>query len=73
MKIAFIGFGEAARAVTDSLKGKGEAEFVAAFDLKQDEDMAAEVRSRGLRFVRRDPSDCRERAFPDLGRERTHR
>jgi 3-hydroxyisobutyrate dehydrogenase-like beta-hydroxyacid dehydrogenase len=50
MKIAFIGFGEAARAVTDSLKGKGEAEFVAAFDLKQDEDMAAEVRSRGLRF-----------------------
>jgi 3-hydroxyisobutyrate dehydrogenase-like beta-hydroxyacid dehydrogenase len=50
MKIAFIGFGEAARAFTDSLKGKGEAEFVAAYDLRQDEGMAAEVRSRGLRF-----------------------
>ncbi|MEZ0168959.1 DUF1932 domain-containing protein [Microvirga sp. TS319] len=50
MKIAFIGFGEAARAFTDTLKGKGEAEFVAAYDLRQDEAMAAEARSRGLRF-----------------------
>jgi 3-hydroxyisobutyrate dehydrogenase-like beta-hydroxyacid dehydrogenase len=50
MKIAFIGFGEAARAFTDSLRGKGEAEFTAAYDLKQDEPIAAEARSRGLRF-----------------------
>jgi len=50
MKIAFIGFGEAARAFTDSLKGRGEAEFIAAYDLRQDEAIAAEARSRGLRF-----------------------
>ncbi len=50
MKIAFIGFGEAARAFTDSLKGRGEAEFTAAYDTKQDEAIAAAARSRGLRF-----------------------
>ena len=50
MKIAFIGFGEAARAFTDSLKGRGEAEFTAAYDIRQDEAVAAAARSRGLRF-----------------------
>lgn len=50
MKIAFIGFGEAARAFTDTLKGKGEAEFIAAYDIQQNESIASEARSRGLRF-----------------------
>src|SRR5690606_38100715 len=50
MKIAFIGYGEAARAFTDTLKGKGEAEFTAAYDILQDESIACEARSRGLRF-----------------------
>lgn len=50
MKIAFIGYGEAARAFTDTLKGKGEAEFTAAYDILQDESIASEARSRGLRF-----------------------
>ncbi|MXQ14249.1 NAD(P)-dependent oxidoreductase [Microvirga makkahensis] len=50
MRIAFIGFGEAARAFTDSLQGRGEAEFTAAYDIKQDGPMAEAARSRGLRF-----------------------
>jgi 3-hydroxyisobutyrate dehydrogenase-like beta-hydroxyacid dehydrogenase len=50
MKIAYIGFGEAARAFTDSLSGKADVAFIAAYDVKQDEAMAAEARSRGLRF-----------------------
>ncbi|MBI1622701.1 NAD(P)-dependent oxidoreductase [Aquamicrobium zhengzhouense] len=50
MKIAFIGFGEAARAFTDTLKGTGEADFIAAYDILQSEAVSSEARSRGLRF-----------------------
>ncbi|MCH4272750.1 NAD(P)-dependent oxidoreductase [Kerstersia gyiorum] len=50
MKIAFIGFGEAARAFTDSLAGNPAASIVAAYDIRQDEEMRQAALSRGLRF-----------------------
>jgi 3-hydroxyisobutyrate dehydrogenase-like beta-hydroxyacid dehydrogenase len=50
VKIAFIGFGEAARAFTDSLAHKAGADIVVAYDIRQDEEMANGAVSRGLRF-----------------------
>lgn len=50
MKIAFIGYGEAARSFTDSLAQKASVEILAAYDICQDESMAAAATSRGLRF-----------------------
>ena len=50
MKIAFIGYGEAARAFTDTLSTKPGVEIVAAYDIRQDQDIASAATSRGLRF-----------------------
>ena len=50
MKIAFIGYGEAARAFSDSLAPKAGVEIVAAFDIRQDESVASAATGRGLRF-----------------------
>ncbi len=50
MKIAYIGFGEAARAFTDSLATHESAQFTAAYDIVQTEAMAQEATRRGLRF-----------------------
>jgi 3-hydroxyisobutyrate dehydrogenase-like beta-hydroxyacid dehydrogenase len=50
VKIAFIGYGEAARAFTDSLARKTGVEIIAAYDIRQDDSMAAAATSRGLRF-----------------------
>ncbi len=50
MKIAYIGFGEAARAFTDSLAGHEGVEFVAAYDVAQTDAMREEATRRGLRF-----------------------
>ena len=50
MKIAFIGYGEAARAFTHSLAQTTAADVIAAYDIRQDESMAAAATSRGLRF-----------------------
>ncbi|MCA0942065.1 DUF1932 domain-containing protein [Salipiger pacificus] len=48
MRIAFIGFGEAARAFTDSLMATGHALSFSAFDLKQDATMTEAMRARGV-------------------------
>ncbi|MBP1849513.1 NAD(P)-dependent oxidoreductase [Rhizobium halophytocola] len=50
MKIAFIGFGEAARAFTDSLAGKDGLSIIAAYDVKQDAAMIKACEDRGLSF-----------------------
>lgn len=50
MKIAYIGFGEAARAFTDSLAAHESVQFIAAYDLVQNEAMAQAATQRGLRF-----------------------
>ena len=50
MKIAFIGYGEAARAFTDSLASKTGVEIVAAYDIRQEESVASAATRRGLRF-----------------------
>lgn len=50
MKIAFIGFGEAARAFTDSLAGAPAVSIIAAYDVRQDDAMRQAALSRGLRF-----------------------
>ena len=50
MKLAFIGFGEAARAFTDSLAtGGGDLQVVAAYDVKDTPEMAEAMQARGLR------------------------
>lgn len=56
MNIAFIGFGEAGRSFTDSLQAGG-AHSIAAFDRRQDDEMAEAMRSRNVRAAR-DPSDA---------------
>lgn len=48
MKIAFIGFGEAARSFTDSLQKLGTAKIIAAYDLKADSTIAATANARGV-------------------------
>jgi 3-hydroxyisobutyrate dehydrogenase-like beta-hydroxyacid dehydrogenase len=48
MKIAFIGFGEAARSFTDSLQKLGSAKIIAAYDLKADSTIAATANARGV-------------------------
>ena len=50
MKIAFIGYGEAARAFTDTLLPKPGVEIIAAYDVRQDESVASAAAERGLRF-----------------------
>jgi 3-hydroxyisobutyrate dehydrogenase-like beta-hydroxyacid dehydrogenase len=50
MKIAFIGFGEAARAFTDTLSAKTGVEVLAAYDIRQDQDVASAAAGRGLRL-----------------------
>lgn len=50
MKIAYIGFGEAARAFTDSLLGTEGVEFTAAYDIVQTDAMREAAKQRGLRF-----------------------
>ncbi|ATI43856.1 phosphogluconate dehydrogenase (plasmid) [Pacificitalea manganoxidans] len=56
MNIAFIGFGEAGRSFADSLQAGG-AHSIAAFDRRQDDEMAEAMRSRNVRAAR-DPSDA---------------
>lgn len=51
MKIAFIGFGEAARAFTDTLASEGGAKIIAAYDIRQDDGVASAATGRGLRFA----------------------
>jgi 3-hydroxyisobutyrate dehydrogenase-like beta-hydroxyacid dehydrogenase len=51
VKIAFIGFGEAARAFTDSMDGIGGVTVVAAFDLQQTTEVAAAAAARGLHLA----------------------
>ncbi len=48
MKIAFIGFGEAARSFTDSLQKLGTAKIIAAYDLKADDTIAVAANARGV-------------------------
>lgn len=48
MKIAFIGFGEAARAFTDSLRAANAAQVTAAHDRLDASDMAAAMAERGV-------------------------
>ncbi|WP_353475073.1 DUF1932 domain-containing protein [Salipiger sp. H15] len=48
MRIAFIGFGEAARAFTDTLLAAGQDLSFAAFDVKQEAGMAEAMASRGV-------------------------
>ncbi|WP_116084885.1 NAD(P)-dependent oxidoreductase [Tropicimonas sp. IMCC34011] len=49
MKIAFIGFGEAARAFTDTLQETGDHSF-SAFDRKTGDDMEAAMAARSVRL-----------------------
>ncbi|MDT0681437.1 DUF1932 domain-containing protein [Roseicyclus sp. F158] len=49
MRIAFIGFGEAARAFTDTLRETGDHSF-SAFDRKTDDDMEAAMAARFVRL-----------------------
>ncbi|WP_114964666.1 NAD(P)-dependent oxidoreductase [Alkalilacustris brevis] len=56
MNIAFIGFGEAARAFTDSLLA-GSSHRIAAFDIRQDDAMAEAMANRGVRQGS-DPADA---------------
>lgn len=56
MKIAFIGFGEAARAFSDTLSRTADVDILATYDVRQDESVASAATGRGLRFE------------PDVGR-----
>jgi 3-hydroxyisobutyrate dehydrogenase-like beta-hydroxyacid dehydrogenase len=49
MQISFIGFGEAARAFTETLSSAGGGHAISAFDRLDTPDMAAEMSSRGVR------------------------
>lgn len=49
MQIAFIGFGEAARAFVDSLRQRAQAPGFAAYDLKPEAAMVEAMASRGVR------------------------
>lgn len=49
MQIAFIGFGEAARAFTDSLRQRPDAPGFAAYDIRDDAEMAEAMARRGVR------------------------
>ena len=57
MQVAFIGFGEAARAFTDSLRKRLEVHGFAAYDTKADAEMAHAMESRGVRRTET-PSDA---------------
>ena len=48
MRIAFIGFGEAARAFTDSLRAQDGTLRVAAHDVRSDPEMTAAIEGRGV-------------------------
>ncbi|MEW5422471.1 NAD(P)-dependent oxidoreductase [Amorphus sp. 3PC139-8] len=50
MKIAFIGFGEAARAFTDSLSTKEGVEITGAYDVKTDGEIRSAAAEREIRF-----------------------
>lgn len=50
MNVTYIGFGEAARAFTDSLLANELVHFSAAYDIVQDERIREEAARRGLRF-----------------------
>ncbi len=50
MRVAFIGFGEAARAFVDSLAATAPSITFAAFDLRQDDEMAKAMSSRDVRM-----------------------
>ncbi len=52
MRIAFIGFGEAARAFADSLRQRPETPRFAAFDIRSDDAMAEAMGSRGVHHAR---------------------
>lgn len=49
MDIAFIGFGEAARAFTDSLQQRPDAPSFSAYDIKPDAEMAEAMQARRVR------------------------
>ncbi len=61
MKIAFIGFGEAARAFVDTLAKVDGAPTFAAYDIRQDAEMDAAMTSRGVR-IGRSPAEAIESA-----------
>ncbi len=63
MEIAFIGFGEAARAFTDSLQQRPNAPSFAAYDIRTDAEM---VEAMQTRRVRRAEMPAAER--PDIRR-----
>ena len=48
MKLTFVGFGEAARAFADSLSRQHAIQMLAAFDLRDDQEMRDAVATRGL-------------------------
>ena len=50
MKLAFIGFGEAARAFADSLAEQASVEITAAYDVRQVEAMSEACKARGICF-----------------------
>lgn len=51
MQIAFIGFGEAARAFTDSLQERPDAPGFRAYDIRMDAEMAGAMESRRVRLA----------------------
>lgn len=50
MNISYIGFGEAARAFTDSLVQQNFKGFIAAYDVRHDDEMRQAATQRGLAF-----------------------
>lgn len=61
MKIAFIGFGEAARAFVDTLTKADHAPTFSAYDIHQDAEMDTAMTSRAVR-IGRDPAEAMEGA-----------
>jgi len=61
MKIAFIGFGEAARAFTDSLRAQDSRLRFTAFDIEQGPAMVAAMKANGVRMGA-SPADALEGA-----------
>ncbi|SFP03644.1 NAD(P)-dependent oxidoreductase [Tranquillimonas alkanivorans] len=57
MKIAFIGFGEAARAFTDSLQAADGSREFAAYDILETDEMSRAMAARGVRQGA-DPADA---------------
>jgi 3-hydroxyisobutyrate dehydrogenase-like beta-hydroxyacid dehydrogenase len=61
MHITFIGFGEAARAFTDSLQQRPDAPSFSAYDIKTDAEMAEAMQTRRVRRTET-PADALRRA-----------